>query len=242
MVPPVVPDANTPEGTTDPKNPKAPEIATAADLDKALAAAGYSEPARKRMVKDWEKAKDAKTKKGLASNWLKPDQKTKYETRYNDDGKLPLGPDDEEALKKILKKTYDDPTAKKMVDKWKKAANNKARDQIYNDITSTDPAQIAKNKKDYGPSTVVPAADAPTAAEEEKLRNSLKTRKYDPATIDKMIDEWKKTPKDQRKTLEDKLKSTKDGDVKANKAKYGKKAGTGEYQHPWSCVVFRADM
>lgn len=220
------------DGKTVPKkDDSAAEIKTAADLDKALTAAGYSEPARKRMIKAWEKAKDPKAKKGLAGNWLKPDQKSKYETRYNDEGKEPLAKEDIEALQNALKKTYDDPTVAKMVDKWRKAPNNKARDKIYDDIMSKDPAQIAKNKKDYGSSSTAPPVDPPTEDEEKKLRDSLKAAKakYDPETIENMVKDWKKTPKEKRKELESKLKSDKDSDVKSNKKKYGKKAANGEY-------------
>jgi hypothetical protein len=180
------------------------------------------------MIKAWEKAKDPKAQKGLAGNWLKPDQKSRYETRYNDEGKEPLAKEDIEALQNALKKTYDDPTVAKMVDKWRKAPNNKARDKIYDELMSKDPAQIAKNKKDYGSSSTAPPVDPPTEDEEKKLRDSLKA-KYDPETIENMVKDWKKTPKEKRKELESRLKSDKDSDIKSNKKKYGKKAASGEY-------------
>ena len=124
---------------------------TKADLDGKLKGLGYNDAARKRMIDHWEKTTDPKEKKLLQDKLLNDANKGPYVARYSDGGNVPLVAGEKASLDDLLKKRgYGDATRKKMLDAWEKA-KNVDRDIIYNDLTSEDPAKIAKNKIDYGP-------------------------------------------------------------------------------------------
>jgi hypothetical protein len=150
------PTGASPPGTKNDDTASSPEIKTAGDLDKALKTAGYSEPARKKMVDLWEKEKDDKKRKNMAASWLKPENLSKYEDRYKGSGGTTPPADapstDEEAkLRADLKGNkakYDPETIDNMVKKWKETPKDK-RKNLEKKLKSERSADIADNKKAY---------------------------------------------------------------------------------------------
>jgi hypothetical protein len=122
-------------------------------LDAALKARGFDdESTRKRMVDIWDKITDPKEKKGFEKKFLDPANTARYKSNYSDTGLYVLPEGEIAKLSQNLKGLgYDDKTRRKMREAWQKATTNVDREKIYNQITSTDPAVIAKNKIDYGP-------------------------------------------------------------------------------------------
>jgi hypothetical protein len=135
------------------------------DLDAELKKLGYNDAARKRMLDEWEKETDPTRKKAKQAGYLNAANKSRYEKRYNDSGKLDVTSEMKASLDGILKtRGYDDATRKKMIAAWE-AAKNVDRDKLYPEFVSEDPAQIAKNKVDYGSGGAGPPPPTDTSGE-----------------------------------------------------------------------------